>query len=127
MIDILVSQKDGLESCDYSGKTLSKDDITGELNKSSWTEDECDSDEDEDELNLSFREGMKRRASDKFCHDLKRIKFDNTVRDLSNNFSYKLDLVIKLETSESKTGIRNNHINKLQDSSHLSVKKARDK
>ena len=116
IIDILDTPKDCVENCDYSTETLVKspgEDIAWESNES-WSEDESDSEKD-DELNLSFREGMKRCASDEFCHDLKRIKFDNNVRDLANNFSFQLGLVIKIDSKESKEEIKKDNINSTRD------------
>jgi hypothetical protein len=126
IIDIIAAQKDCVENCGYSTKTtLSKpslEDIICESNER-WSEDESDSDEN-DELNLSFREGMKRSASDEFCHDLKRIKFDNNVRDLTNNLvSFQLDLVLKVDTNESAEDIRNSQVSELPGSSERGDKR----
>lgn len=126
IIDIIAAQKDCVENCGYSTKTtLSKpslEDIICESNER-WSEDESDLDEN-DELNLSFREGMKRSASDEFCHDLKRIKFDNNVRDLTNNLvSFQLDLVLKVDTNESAEDIRNSHVSELPGSSERGDKR----
>ena len=123
IIDVLAAQKDCTENFGYSTETLSKpslENITCESTKN-WSADESDSDED-DELNLSFREGMKRGASDEFCHDLKRIKFDNNVRDLANNFSFQLDFVIKVDADETRENKTSNHYSKLESNSETPLK-----
>ena len=120
IIDILAAQKDCAENFSYSTETLSKpflEDINCDSAKN-WSADESDSDED-DELNLSFREGTKRSASDEFCHDLKRIKFDNNVRDLTSNFSFQLDFVIKVD--ESKGEKTSNHASELETKSQQQI------
>lgn len=89
IIDILKPQKVSAEDCIYSSQV--KPDFPGECFES-WPDFE-DSEDEQDELKLSFREGNKRTASDEFCGDLKRIKFDNNVRDLTDNLSFKLDLL----------------------------------
>ena len=125
IIDILAAQKDCVEN--YSTGTLIKPTLEKgdcESIPESWSEDESDSDED-DELNLSFREGMKRTASDEFCHDLKRIKFDNNVRDLTSNFSFQLDLVLQVNTNESEQGIRSNHVTERQSNSKTGIKRVK--
>ena len=69
---------------------------------------------------------MKRSASDEFCHDLKRIKFDNNVRDLTSNFSFQLDLVLKVDTNEFTEDIKNNHVSKPQSNCERGVKRVKD-
>jgi hypothetical protein len=127
IIDIIAAQKDCVENCNYSTTTLLKPPLEESNFESSesWSEDESDSDEN-DELNLSFREGMKRSASDEFCHDLKRIKFDNNVRDLTSNFSFQLDLVLKVDTNEFAEDTKNNHVSKAQSNCERGVKRVKD-
>jgi hypothetical protein len=125
IIDILAAQKDCVEN--YAAGTLLKPSIEESNCESiaeSWSGDESDSDED-DELNLSFREGMKRTASDEFCHDLKRIKFDNNVRDLTDNFTFQLDLVLSVDTNKSGEAIRNNNVTEPQSNSKTGAKRGR--
>ena len=102
------TEEDCKGSVDFANKKLSLD-MNCDSNET-WSEDEIESDDEEDELNLSFREGMKRGASDEFCHDLKRIKFDNNVRDLASNFSFQLDLIINVDKNKSERGMKNDRV-----------------
>lgn len=89
IIDILATQEDSVDDCIYSKQVLPN----SSAEKFEEWPDFDDSEDEQDELNLSFREGLKRTASDEFCSDLKRIKFDNNVRDLTNNLcSFKLKI-----------------------------------
>lgn len=126
IVDILATQKDCGDNFSYSTETLSKpslEDINCESTKN-WSAEESDSDED-DELNLSFREGTKRSASDEFCHDLKRIKFDNNVRDLTSNFSFQLDFVIKVD--EARGDETSSHPSELKTKSQTALRDIKHK
>lgn len=94
IIDVLEPQKGSTAADSMIYSTQVKADFTGETFQESWAEIEDLEDEEVDELQLSFREGNnKRTASDEFYCDLKRIKFDNNVRDLTNDMSsFKLHL-----------------------------------
>lgn len=109
----LAAQKDqSVKDCVYSIEMLFN---SSEEDSQNWSDVE-DSEDEQDELKLSFREGMKRTASDEFCGDLKRIKFDNNVRDITNNLSsFQLELM-----QVERASVKRNEISKnLQKSSEI--------
>lgn len=95
--------------------------------KEIWSEIDDESDADGDELNQSFRDGVKRIASDEFRHDLKRIKIDNKVRDLTNTFSFQLDFVLEVDENEPDKEARNNFVGLMKHKSRRGVTGVRDK
>lgn len=114
MIAVLGAQNGRQEAKNYSSLSLStnssQEEIITEWNESSWDDE---SDYENDELKKSFRDGLKRTASEEFYNDLKRIKFDNNVRDITNTLSVHLDFTINETKSTVESRARsksNNHL-----------------
>ena len=85
-IEMLEDTKNSCEEMVYESKDEQGDSSAESFE--SWSDSfDGDSDDEHDELNLSFREGLKRAASENFCHDLKRIKCDNNMRVITDTMT----------------------------------------